>query len=76
LTDLIGSQTAHLHLGDAAGVDQEGLQIGEGEIDFRTLAKQLSRVAPDASFISEIWQGHENNGEGFWIGLDKLKKLF
>ena len=30
---------AHLHIADAIGVDGEGLQIEEGEIDFLSLAK-------------------------------------
>ena len=30
---------------------------------------------PDASFIPEIWQGHKNGGEGFWIALDRLDNL-
>ena len=29
--------TAHLHLGDASGVNGEGLQIGSGEINFKSL---------------------------------------
>jgi len=64
-----------LHIVDAAGVDSEGLQIGQGEIDFPALADQLNRVCPDSSFIPEIWQGHENGGEGFWTALDRLEGL-
>ncbi len=74
--DCVGPYVAHLHIADAEGVDGEGLQIGEGDIDFKALAMQLEKVAPNVSFIPEIWQGHENNGEGFWIGLDRLRKLF
>jgi N-acetylneuraminate synthase len=67
--------TAHIHMGDAKGVNGEGLQIGEGEIDFIKLAKILNEGCPNASFIPEIWQGHKNNGEGFWIALEKLENL-
>ena len=74
--DCIKPYIAHLHIADAKGVDQEGLQIGEGDTNFKSLAIQLKKVAPKASFIPEIWQGHENNGEGFWIGLDRLRKWF
>ena len=72
----VGPCTAHLHLVDAVGVDGEGLQIGEGDIDFPALAEQLGRVAPVSSFIPEIWQGHKNEGEGFWIALERLEKWF
>ena len=65
--------TAHLHLGDASGVNGEGLQIGDGDIDFIKLDKILSKYCPDASFIPEIWQGHKNGGEGFWVALEKLE---
>jgi sialic acid synthase SpsE/sugar phosphate isomerase/epimerase len=65
--------TAHIHMGDAKGVNGEGLQIGEGEIDFERLGKILNLGCPKASFIPEIWQGHKNNGEGFWIALEKLE---
>jgi sialic acid synthase SpsE/endonuclease IV len=67
--------TAHIHMGDAKGINGEGLQIGEGEIDFKKLGKILNEGCPDATFIPEIWQGHKNNGEGFWIALDKLQNL-
>ena len=72
----VGSHIAHLHIVDAKGVDQEGLQIGEGDIDFPSLSVQLDKVAPNIPFIPEIWQGHENKGEGFWIALKRLEKFF
>lgn len=65
--------SAHLHLGDAKGLNGEGLQIGEGEIDFVSLGKILHAGCPGAPFIPEIWQGHKNGGEGFWIALEKLE---
>lgn len=65
--------SAHLHLGDAKGLNGEGLQIGEGDIDFTRLGKILGKGCPGASFIPEIWQGHKNGGEGFWIALEKLE---
>ncbi len=67
--------TAHLHLGDARDLNGEGLQIGEGEIDFPRLGEILRNGCPDASFIPEIWQGHKNEGEGFWIALEKLEGI-
>ena len=52
----------------------EGLQIGEGEIDFYSLGEILKNECPNVPFIPEIWQGHENNGEGFWTAFEKLEK--
>jgi len=40
------------------------------------LADDLKYASPYASFIPEIWQGHENNGEGFWVALEKLEGIF
>ena len=68
--------TGHLHLGDALGVNGEGLQIGQGDIDFQKLAKILNKSCPQATFIPEIWQGHENSGEGFWLALECLEAYF
>jgi N-acetylneuraminate synthase len=71
----IAPYTAYLHIGDSKGLNGEGLQIGEGEIDFVKLGKILDDSCPNASFIPEIWQGHKNDGEGFWIALQKLKGI-
>jgi len=65
--------TAHLHLGDASGVNGEGLQVGEGDIDFVRLGDILNKGCPSSSFIPEIWQGHKNGGEGFWVALERLE---
>ncbi len=65
--------SAHLHLGDAQGLTGEGLQIGAGDIDFARLGEILRKGCPQASFIPEIWQGHKNGGEGFWIALERLE---
>ena len=69
----IAPLTAHLHLGDARGLNGEGLQVGEGDIDFDRLGAILRQGCPDASFIPEIWQGHKNSGEGFWIAMERLE---
>ena len=72
----VGPLTAHLHISDSRGVDDEGLQIGKGDIDFPALAEWMLQFVPNIGFIPEIWQGHKNNGEGFWIALERLEKSF
>ena len=71
--DRIAPFSAHLHLGDASGLNGEGLQIGEGDIDFKRLGSILKNGCPQTSFIPEIWQGHKNGGEGFWTALERLE---
>ncbi|MDQ4501905.1 N-acetylneuraminate synthase family protein [Sinomonas sp. ASV322] len=72
----LAPHSIHLHLVDARGVDGEGVQIGDGEVDWAALAGQLDRLAPGVGFIPEIWQGHVNSGEGFWTALDRLERWF
>ena len=69
----IAPLSAHLHLGDAQGLNGEGLQIGEGDINFIRLGAILNGGCPSASFIPEIWQGHKNGGEGFWLAMERLE---
>ena len=71
----VGNYAAHLHLGDASGVNGEGLQIGQGEINFNELCRILNKACPNASFIPEIWQGHKDGGAGFWNAFSKIKGL-
>lgn len=73
-TKTVGKFIAHMHIVDALGVDGEGVQIGEGDVDFKELAIDLHLHAPAAQFIPEVWQGHKNQGEGFWSALEFLEK--
>ena len=63
----------YLHISDAAGVTEEGLQIGDGDIKF----KQLLELFADQpiKFVPEIWQGHLNQGEGFKLALSRLASI-
>ena len=36
----------------------------------------MNKYSPNTSFIPEIWQGHKNDGEGFWEVLEKLETYF
>lgn len=71
--DLLAGHIAHMHVVDAKGSDGEGIQIGCGDVDFDELAMQLSNLAPSVMFLPEVWQGHKNNGEGFWKALEFLE---
>ena len=64
--------TAHLHIVDAKGISGEGLQIGEGEIRFKETFPIIENNFINKSFVPEIWQGHKNNGQGFWQAFDQL----
>jgi N-acetylneuraminate synthase len=75
-TTRVGPYVAHMHVVDALGVDGEGIQIGKGDVDFDELAKDLAKYSPGVQFIPEVWQGHKNQGEGFWDALAFLEKYF
>lgn len=74
LLKMIGTFVEYLHIADADGFDSEGLQIGDGSVNFRELSQILSKYCPDVPFIPEIWQGHKNEGEGFWKSLTLLEQ--
>jgi N-acetylneuraminate synthase len=65
---------AYLHVVDALGVDGEGIQIGEGDVDFTQISKNLDQFTPGVAFIPEVWQGHKENGSGFWCALEFLEQ--
>ncbi|HLA99189.1 MAG TPA: N-acetylneuraminate synthase family protein [Anaerolineales bacterium] len=64
----------HLHLSDGSGLDGEGLQIGEGNIDW----VRFFRVLGDyhGTMIPEIWRGHQRQGEGFLIAIQRLSEAY
>ncbi|AGX86148.1 N-acetylneuraminate synthase family protein [Candidatus Symbiobacter mobilis] len=68
--------SAHLHIADAAGVDGEGLQIGDGDIDWKEFWILFGHHAhASVTFIPEIWQGHKNDGAGAWRALERLESI-
>ncbi len=65
--------TKYIHISDGAQYNGEGLQIGDGAIDFKALLHLL--VKKDVWFLSEIWQGHKFGGEGFVKAVKILKDI-
>jgi len=73
----VAPYVAHMHISDSEGVDGEGLQIGKGDIDWRVFWGDVgSYIHKDVTFIPEVWQGHKNNGEEMWKGLEILEKHY
>lgn len=66
---VLGERTLHMHASDARAPDKEGLQIGDGDVDFSFLE------GIEVPVLVEIWNGHENNGEGFRLGIERLRSL-
>ena len=62
----------HLHLSDASGLDGEGLQIGEGNIDWVHFFKVAHSYT--GSMIPEIWRGHQHGGQGFITAIQRLSE--
>ncbi len=65
---------SHLHLSDASGLDGEGLQIGKGTIDWVGFFKIVKDYR--GTMIPEIWRGHQRDGEGFIIAINKLTEAY
>lgn len=72
--EIILPYISHLHLSDASGIDGEGLQVGEGAIDW----VKFFQVAKDyhGTMIPEIWRGHQRGGEGFIIAINRLSDAY
>jgi len=64
--------TEYLHVADAIGVDGEGIQIDEGEIDFRRLMELYDDF--NGPIVTEIWRGHERRGRGFKKAAQRLQQ--
>ncbi len=62
--------TEYLHVADARGIDGEGIQIGDGEIDFQRFFEIHDDF--EGPIITEIWRGHEQQGQGFKIAAERL----
>ena len=62
----------HIHFADAYGLDGEGVQIGEGEIDFDKVMPLFADYR--GTWVPEIWRGHLHRGQGFLEALKRLRK--
>ncbi len=65
--------TSHLHLADGYGLDGEGVQFGEGDIDLENILPLFREFK--GTWVPEIWRGHLNNGEGFIKALAYLARF-
>lgn len=74
--EMLLPRSRHLHIVDAKGIDDEGVQIGDGSINFRLVGQLLKKTTSSVSFIPEIWQGHKDGGAGFWYALNFLESSF
>jgi sialic acid synthase SpsE/sugar phosphate isomerase/epimerase/CBS domain-containing protein len=63
----------HLHMSDGAGTSGEGLQIGDGTVNFVALLPEL--LEPQPTIIPEIWMGHHENGLAFRAALERLTEI-
>ena len=73
-TKKISPYLSHLHLSDAVGIDGEGVQVGEGQINFDSFFGTLSESNKDLSWVTEIWSGHVNHGAGCRTSMHRLGK--
>tara|TARA_R110001583_G_scaffold96366_1_gene240553 strand:+ start:1178 stop:3085 length:1908 start_codon:yes stop_codon:yes gene_type:complete len=65
---------AHMHISDATGLNGEGIQMFEGEIDFKSVFNTSSEY--DFSWVTEIWSGHLHNGSGTYKAMRDLESNF
>lgn len=68
---IIEDNVDHFHLSDADDIDGEGLQYGEGSMEFEKIIPILNDHK-DKGFAIEVWKGHENGGKGFREFLEKI----
>ena len=64
--------TAHIHISDAKGVDDEGLQIDEGDMPIQDIVKKISPWT--VGVCPEIWLGHKDNYKGFMTAFERMAK--
>jgi len=70
----LAPHSRHIHLADSAGVSGEGLQIGEGELDFEGIMHLIQEKLSDCCVIPEIWQGHLHKGSGFLRAMREVSQ--
>jgi len=61
----------HMHISDASGINGEGLQVGDGELDFDLFLDLIKNA--DFSWVPEIWSGHHHHAAGVYKALLNLE---
>ena len=64
----------HVHISDAQGINGEGLQIGNGDMDFDRVFEAMKGY--EFSWVTEIWSGHLHNGSGSYKALQILNDKY
>ena len=64
----------HIHISDAYGNNGEGVQIGEGSIDFDKVLKEVQEY--QFTWVPEIWSGHLHHGAGTYKCMQILNEKY
>lgn len=64
----------HLHFSDCTGIDGEGLQVGDGEINWQEICEVFEDY--EHGWTPEIWHGHLDHGEKFYEAHERLSNEF
>lgn len=72
MTKQLAPYIRHLHVADAAGIGEEGLQVTEGRVNFTEVLAPFKGYRH--TMVPEIWQGHLHGGKGFLQALEHLKQ--
>jgi sialic acid synthase SpsE/sugar phosphate isomerase/epimerase/CBS domain-containing protein len=70
---VVAPYVRHLHVSDGAGTSGEGLQVGDGTVNFVALLPVLLERQP--TLIPEIWMGHHETGLAFRMALERLTEI-
>ncbi len=65
--------TRHVHVADSIGTMGEGLQIGEGMINFKEFLPKL--IKSNVFYLPEIWLGYNYGGRGFIHALNEITDI-
>ncbi len=64
----------HIHFSDCTGIDGEGIQVGDGEIDWREVCETFADYT--GGWTPEIWNGHHDHGSKFCEAHRRLAEEF
>lgn len=62
----------HLHISDARGINGEGVQIGEGDMNLDDVFAAIKGY--HFTWVTEIWSGHLHHGSGTYMAMKLLER--